>query len=340
MAVQRRLEFALETIKGSDWAVFEQLSSSFLAAEFSGLRTTASPAGDEGRDAELFRIGENASVVFQFSVAGDWRSKIRRTIKRLRDVGNTPSVLIYMSNQEIGASGDLIKKEAIASGLTLDIRDRNWFRERACADGARRDASDEFARAIVDPILDDKALLSKAAGLGGQEARTALLYLEMQSRDENISKGLTKSCYEALVKCSLRGTTSENRKTVDDIRTHIQGLLPQHSHSALDPFIVSALERLSNTALKRWDRDGIRTYHISHEESLETKDRIAGLLLLNQAFFDDVREILDREPAINTSRHAEVFGIVRSIVETYFYRLGEEFAQTVVSESLTEKEVG
>lgn len=49
----RRLELALKELQSSDWRLFEKLCSAFLSSEFDDLRTTASPSGDEGRDAEL-----------------------------------------------------------------------------------------------------------------------------------------------------------------------------------------------------------------------------------------------------------------------------------------------
>lgn len=44
----KRLELALELLKPADWSKFEKIASTFLAAEFDDLRTTANPSGDEG----------------------------------------------------------------------------------------------------------------------------------------------------------------------------------------------------------------------------------------------------------------------------------------------------
>ncbi len=150
----------------------------------------------------------------------------------------------------------------------------------------------------------------------------------MQSRDESASKGLTKSCFEALVKCSLRGTSAQNRKRRDEVRAHIQGLLPQHSPNQLNPLIDAALKRLSKTVIKHWAK--LDEFHLSFEEVQRTQDRVTELALLNQAFADDVTDILKSDVKLPEARFDEIIGLAREIVERYFFRLGEEFAQCLV----------
>ncbi|WP_291043258.1 hypothetical protein, partial [Herbiconiux sp.] len=41
-------------------------------------RTTASPSGDGGRDGELYAVEDESTVMFQFSVTTEWRSKINQ----------------------------------------------------------------------------------------------------------------------------------------------------------------------------------------------------------------------------------------------------------------------
>ena len=329
VATPRRFEFALEGLRSSEWEHFERLCSAFLAAEFPGLRTAASPSGDEGRDAGLFRFDASPTVVFQFSIAQDWKTKVRRTIDRVKSAIPSATVLIYLSNQVIGAAGDALKREALQKGISLDLRDRSWFLERSDADEARKRAADQLARVVVDPLLHNAGVLTNAPAIRGQESRTALVYLEMQSRDEDRSKGLTKLSFEAFVRWALRGTDAANRKSVDEIRSAVQSLLPQHAPAQLNPFIDSALHRLSRGPIKYWKVD--ETYHLDFEESVRIKDRISGLALLGDAFQDDVEEILRREPAVPEARYIDITHRIRTIIESYFYRLGEEFAQCVVS---------
>ena len=323
-----RLRLALRGLQGSNWEHFERLCSAFLAVEFPLLRTTASPGGDRGRDAELFSCSGSPSVVFQFSVQRDWKQKIADTLERVSVEFPTATHIVFMSNQEIGAEGDDTRGKAFARGLSIDIRDQSWFIERVNLDDSRRAAAEELARIVVDPLLHNSGVLSNAPGLTGQEAKTALVYLEMQARDEVALKGLTKACFEALVKCSLRGTSAQNRKSREQVRTDILSLLPQHSANQLNPLIDAALKRLTKGAIKHWTKTD--DFHLSFEEVESTKDRVVSLALLNQAFTDDIFDILRSDSNIKESNYDLITEAVRQIIEVYFFRLGEEFALCLV----------
>jgi hypothetical protein len=64
-----RLELALAQIPPAAWDDFEKFASEFLIADFPDLRTMARPAGDKGRDADVFDV-DNAGA-HQVAVLGD-----------------------------------------------------------------------------------------------------------------------------------------------------------------------------------------------------------------------------------------------------------------------------
>jgi hypothetical protein len=241
---QDRLDLALRLLRPTDWERFERLASTFLASEFLGIRTMASAGGDGGRDSELFAPDGKPNVVIQYSVQQRWNDKIRGTVKCLKETFPDSRILIFMSNQQIGAKSDELKKELYDQDIFLDIRDRSWFVERANLDGNRSAAAVELARAIVDPYLESRSVIDRTVSpLAGQEARTALFFLEMQWRDENSSKGLTKSAFETLARAALHGTSNSKRMTRSQIHARVHEFLPQHALSQLAPFIDAALHR-------------------------------------------------------------------------------------------------
>ncbi|MBL8167602.1 MAG: hypothetical protein JNJ50_05585, partial [Acidobacteria bacterium] len=149
-----RLRLALDRLQSSDWSKFEKLASAFLASEFDDLRTTANRAGDDGRDSELFSPFSEPNVVLQYSVSTHWESKIYRTVRRLQETFPNANMLIFVSNQMIGAAADTIKRKLRQDyGLSLDVRDCNWFIDRVLGSPARERAAEELAKVIVDPYL-------------------------------------------------------------------------------------------------------------------------------------------------------------------------------------------
>ncbi|MEW6465694.1 MAG: hypothetical protein AB1434_07335 [Pseudomonadota bacterium] len=260
------MELALERLQPSDWERFERLSSAFLASEFDDLRTVANPGGDEGRDAELFSPLAESTVVVQYSVAADWRAKINKTVRRLKDTIPGTLVLVYATNQVIGAEWDELKKTLRTEhGLALDIRDRSWFVERVLGSTARQQAAEELAVAIVDPYLS-------AAGVGphvqselsSPEAVAAVTFLGLQWQDEVREKGLTKLAFEALVRAALIHTDSSNRLPRAAVYEAVAALLPGHPSAQLIALVDGALKRLAKHTVKHWPKED--EFCLAHEE--------------------------------------------------------------------------
>lgn len=330
MAIGRpRFEFALKNLKSSDWQHFEELSSSFLAADYPNLRTTAATSGDKGRDAELFS-SNFAKVMFQYSVQEDWAGKIQDSLATLKKNFPEFGTLVFMTNRQVGAKGDKLRTTFRKDGKNLDVRDNSWFLDRFTLDDHRMRAAEGFATIAADPILRTAAERPGSA-LVGQEARTALLYLEMQATDEDGKKGLTKSCFETLVRCALRNTDADTAMTPAEIEDYIQRLLPRHTSLQLRPFIAAAIKRLSRQAIKA--HKSPERYHISFEEAATTKDKYAAIALLNASFQDDVEDVLMAKDVSAAAKLQEYSALVRNAIEMYFYRLGEEFAQSLVADS-------
>lgn len=97
-----RLALALERLTSGDWLQFERFAAEFLAPAYPSLRTTASPHGDRGRDGQMYLADEEPRTVVQYSVAQDWRSKIRDTVRRITEGRISVRTLIYLTNQVIG----------------------------------------------------------------------------------------------------------------------------------------------------------------------------------------------------------------------------------------------
>jgi hypothetical protein len=170
---------ALDQLQPSDWSHFETLCGQFLLPEFNNLRTMAHPSGDGGRDSELFSPDKQPFVAAQYSIARDWKTKIRQTVKRVTNEFLSVRVLVYMSNHQIGGQADDLKQEVLAAEILLDPRDRNWFLEMASADSTREGAASELIDRIARPFLEGEVVIElRSSPLTSAESRAALLYRE------------------------------------------------------------------------------------------------------------------------------------------------------------------
>lgn len=105
---------ALDQLQPGEWSHFETVCGQFLLPEFKNLRTMAHPSGDGGRDSELFSPEKQPFIAAQYSIAADWKGKIRQTVQRIGEELPAVRVLVYMSNRHIGGQADGLKEEVMA----------------------------------------------------------------------------------------------------------------------------------------------------------------------------------------------------------------------------------
>lgn len=337
-----RFRLALRELKPSDWERFEQLASVFLAADFSALRTLAAPSGDSGRDGVIFAPTGDSHVAIQYSVAEDWRKKIRSTVKRLEDLDADIRILIYVTNQRIGADADALKSELLVQkGLVVDVRDSSWFLERGEADDARAGAAEKLAAVIVDPFLATEGVKRAGQALTNGESRAGLLYLTLQWEDDSREKGLTKLSYEALVKAALRDTTSERRLPRAAVQGAVALMIPTQSREVVNQHVDSALARMTKRLIRHWPKED--EFCLTFEEHQRLQERLASLRLAGDDFDTVVIETLSEQAdALGYDRSeicAALGATARELVEKVLLARGELFAQAVVTGDLSRLDV-
>ena len=328
---------ALERLQSSDWAHFERLCSDFLTSELPSLRTMAAPSGDGGRDSELFSSEGNPLVAIQYSVAKDWRTKVRKTANRLKAEHPSARILIYMSNKQIGGQADDLKRELIQDGLMLDPRDRNWFLERALTDAVRENAARQLIDSIARPYLAGEEVINKPTSpLTSGEAKAALVYLGLQWQDDITEKGLTKLSFDALVRAALRHTHSDRRMGRQQVRDAVSKALPSAERPALDQQVDRALQRLTKRFIRHWQKED--EFCLTHDES----QRILGRLAEKETEESEFNLVVEKHCTgylheMDSSQEQDLIDLkdrVVRVLEQLLLRRGEAFVEAVIAESL------
>jgi hypothetical protein len=332
---RERLELALEKLSPAQWERFETFASEFLVAEFPELRTVASPSGDAGRDAELFSPNGDPSQVLQYSITQEWREKIRSTAKRVSEALPSTQLLIYVTNQRIGADADELKPEIRSKySLHLDIRDRTYFLDRFRRSPQTEEASEELAHEIVDPFLSTRRLApAQEAVLGSDELRAAHLYFALQLRDEVQEKGLTKLAFEALVRSVLINTDSDHRVARPDVKLRVRQLLPADAPDRVDQLTDSALSRLTKRSVRHWVKAD--EFCLSFEETQRLSQFITTRELAEVDVLNELRDTIERYRPTVKSLPLDATSIaerVRRILERCLYQRAELFATAVLGE--------
>jgi hypothetical protein len=331
------VELSFERLKHSDWELFENTASAFLATEFSTLRSMASASGDGGRDSELFCQDGNSIVAFQYSVTVDWKIKIRNTVKRLEKTFPDVKILIYVTSQKIGALADDLRKEMSSNGIHLDVRDRGWFLDR-CHHDNNFAPSTELINRIARPYLAGEQIIEKEAkSLDTKESKAAFLYLNLQLQDSEKGKGFTKIAFEGLVRAVLRGTHSENRMSREEVFNKIELILQKTNRENIERNTNSALAKLEKKYIRHWKQED--EFCLTHAEVQRLEEKVAKNEIVEIGVKECVERIVksvdvDMETKLNSDDIEYLVGLVGTVLDRFAYRSGEDFVACVASGSI------
>ncbi|EPT2490771.1 hypothetical protein ACVPN4_004991, partial [Klebsiella pneumoniae] len=245
-------------------------------------------------------------------------------------------VLIYMSNQEIGALGDSLKKTARKNhNISLDIRDKNWFCERVNLNQSNQIKAEELAKGFVDPYLATYDIIPKVSTeLSNPESIAALTYLNLQWQDDIRDKGLTKTAFEAMVRSALIGTDSNNRMKKDEICSKIFKIFPRHSPQELSIYIDKAIKRLGKTVIKSHPNN---EYCLSHEDTLRFNEFKAEKIIAESELKSAIEKITLQVTAnsLDENEVKELSLCLRNLTEKVLFERSQSFAMAVESGNLT-----
>lgn len=333
MITTQRFELALERIKPSHWARFEEFASQFLANEFPSIRTVANMSGDGGRDSELFSPKGKPNVLIQYSVTTYWKIKINQTVKRIKETFPSAVLLIYVTNQVIGAKADALKSNLLDDyNLLLDIRDKTWFLDRTFISDSNVIVAEKLAEEYVDSLLKDKKIIeSSPSTLSDTEHRAAYLYLTLQFEDEYRDKGLTKLCYESLIRSILRETDSSNRMSQKEIKKSICNILTSHPKNHVELLAENALKRMTKKSIRYWPKND--EFCLTHQEIIRLGTEIAKHEKSRKCQLKYIKQLLQ---TISGDKYEELTKIndkfevhIENILQKYLSNRGEKFAISV-----------
>lgn len=330
---RERLQLALERIRPEQWQLFEDFASTFLSTLYPDIRTVASPAGDRGRDAELFSYDGKPHTLLQYSVSQEWQKKIRASARKISENFPHARRLIYVTNRSILSAADSIKRDLLDEyGLVLDIHDAAWFLDRVSQNENSEFAAESLATKIVDPYLASKGVLEHTAPtLSNVEYQAALVFLKLQWEDDTRDKGLTRLSFQALVRAVLRNTNNELRMSRSDIHKRIGAMFPNHNTERIECLTDSALAKLTKRYIRHWkNRD---EFCLTHDEVKRVGERLSEVEVANTSLDDEIRSCI--APYEESPEQVEALcSAIRSALDRYLLERGEAFAAAITNNRL------
>ncbi|MBB5957610.1 hypothetical protein FHS29_004205 [Saccharothrix tamanrassetensis] len=193
--------------------------------------------------------------------------------------------------------------------------------------------AEELAKLVVEPILADSGLIERQAqALDDLEVKAAFVYLGLQWADDTREKGLTKVCFEAIVRSVLRDTTSENRMTRHQVYDLVSQLLPGHHVRSLREQVDGALKRLNKVYIRHWQH--VDEFCLTWDERVRLANRLIDLTAQDDVLRSHLRESLyisasEAEIELESGQLEGLVDECRSMVEEILLNRGEAFAVAV-----------
>ncbi|WP_125591981.1 hypothetical protein [Amycolatopsis balhimycina] len=330
-----RFALALKNLDSTQWRPFERMATVFLESEFPNIRPVSGLSGDGGADALLFSVEDDPSTIIQYSVRVDVSAKISETCKRIKETFPDVNVLVYVTNQPIDSKSVELRRSARANhGIHLDPRGIDWLISVRNMNSATMAEAEELARLVVDPLIaePDDLIKRQAQALDDTEAKAAFVYLGLQWQDDTREKGLTKVCFEAIVRSVLRDTDSDNRLTRSQVYEMVSSLLPGHHERTMREQVDGALNRLNKKYLRHWQK--VDEFCLTWAERVRLADRLTDLEVQDATLREHLTSALTTSASesgieIDSRQLDTLIDSCRTMIESVLLSRGEAFAVAV-----------
>lgn len=287
------VQIALDKVEGFP---FERFANAFYGA-LTGINFVPAggvrDGGADARDGSIFEDGSRSGAFYQASVEVDAESKIRRTVKRLREFGRDPKTLTYLTSRSVKYSDRLERSLTDDLDVTVVIRDGGYIALHVNSDARTIGAFNEHLRHYTDFLrkMGASPLISASA-----HVRSPAVYVflanEIERREGNES--LVDSVTDALALWALEGTDPDQGlvRTADDVLARIVKDLP----SVKELVAPRLKQRLKAMGKKEYPGGRSVRWHRKDDAfclPFETRQRIEEENTADEALRLRIRESLD-----------------------------------------------
>lgn len=246
------IRIALSRTSGAD---FEKFALQFLAARLGPRFVPLGGQRDGGADGliddTLYKHPDQSRTFMQASIEQNYKSKIRRTIKRLNDFGRNPNRLLYITNQFIPIIDKVAEELITELDVVIEIQDGNFIMNHISADSGSIAAyythlhhSTSFLEGV-----GRSSVLTPSQHVSEPHVYTYLVgELDRRASGNSFTDGVV----DALIIFALEGTdpAKDIMMSEDEIRSTIIEKLPA-AESILASRLRKRLEAISTKGTRR-----------------------------------------------------------------------------------------
>ena len=334
-------EVALKYVEGT---AFERFFHAFYPAlagiEFVPLGGTHDGGADAFQDNAVYEAGsQRPGTFYQASIEVDHRSKIRRTVKRLRQFGRDPKSLTYVTSSRVGTIDQDEEKLSAELEVFVKIRDCNWIVGNINMSPATVSAFQSYLQPAV-------AFLSQIGGTTvipaskNVPARAMCVFLGQEVDRRRGKTNVLEAVADSLILWALEGTNPDKGVFLKrvEILNKINEALPAAKHfmpGVVDHRIKVMASKNNPTGREiRWYRKEdklclpLETRQLVEKEN--TKDEYLKLSVMAQFTQRATRYLDGEDTGLEPTQIAE---LAHRSIELTFEKEGLELASFLTGES-------
>ena len=334
-------EVALAYVDGT---AFEHFFHAFYPAV---VGTDFVPLGghhDGGADAfladSLYESGDQSRGTFyQASTASEHRSKIRHTVRRLREFGRDPKSLTYVTSRRVGTIDQDEEKLHAELDVFVRIRDCRWIVANINRSPATAAAFQTFLQPAVAFLgeIGGATLISESHNI---PARTMCVLLGQELERRRGNTDILEAVTDSLILWALEGTNPDHNRFLQrtDILNKVEQTLPSAKHFIRGVFdhrieVMATKNNPTGREIRWYKKEDkfclpFETRQLVKEENTEDEYlKIRVMTLFNER----AKRHLDREDA--PIEPMKIADLAHRSIELTFEKEGLELASFLTGES-------
>jgi len=338
------LEVALNKVTGFE---FEDFACAFMAAldgrAFIPMGGVHDGGADGALDKEIYQA-DSTSIFYQMTIQSDYKSKIKQTIKRLREVNRQPRIVYYVTSkiiQHIDKEEDSLTED---QGVIIKIRDAKYLVAHINDNQGTKSAYYQYLASKTEYL----SKIGVSSNLGFSEFvkdPSVFVFLQHEVSNKQGNTKLIHSITDTLILWALRNTDPDKGifMSKDDIRSSIIEEFPWSSYF-INNNLQLRLERLkskevANREIRWYKKD--KKYCLPYEtrEAIKIENSVDELLAIN--FLQEIKEQCFKTFSLGPKRCELIAELTKSIIQKVFERQGLMLASFIsdADSSVREKEL-
>ena len=327
------IEIALDRAGGAE---FESFVNNFLPAlvghKYKPLGGTKD-GGADGLEEPIHEKVDSTSVFYQASIQKEYLTKIEGTVTRLFNFGREPSILHYITNQEIRYHDQVEDDLTEELGVTIRIKDRKYIASHINHSDQTKMAFEANLRHYTDYLktVGASKLISASAHVKNPEIYI-FLSQEMERRGGN--SDTISGVVDSLILWALEGTNPDAGilYSEKDITQKIEGVLPSVSSMIsfkIRPRLQSLASGNRDSRRVRWHRkEDAFCLPWESRRFIEEDNREDETIRLEMQS-SIVKRISDYSPNITDRRRSMCESVVTGAIQLIFEREGLSFVASI-----------